>query len=392
LTPNPQTEPDPWDFFIAYASPDRKRSEELYSALSSRSRVFLDSRCLLPGDNWAAELSRAQSRSRVTLVLISEQTDEAYYQNEEIATGIDMSRCEGARHRVVPIFLARVPGQAVPYGLRRKHSLFLNSDGMQAVAASLLGLLDSLKGMPLNRAPSAEAAAAGKVREICSRLSYEKLPKSRSALRELGDVARSGMDPVRRAIVAALKEFLLDLDEQRWPIIPYPVRDLRRSVLEVLRAAAAGNLGQYFQRGEFEAIDLHGMNFRSENLAGVSFTKCFVVEADFSEANLTGASFDQAYVRNANFTGANLSGVDFTDADWFNGWGLSDSNLTQVQRQTLLPCPTNIDGMHDDLKGRYALQFSEWSTQAQQRWLAAWREYLRPGGLCEVTQSWRAAG
>jgi uncharacterized protein YjbI with pentapeptide repeats len=353
--------------------------------------VYLDSRCLRPGDNWDVELSKAQRQSRVTVVLISAQTDAAYYEGEEIATGIDMSRGEGAPHRVVPVFLESVPSEAVPYGLRRKQSLFLNSGGMEAVATSLMNLLGSLTGTPVDAAPTREAAELSRVHKIGTGLSYEKLAKSRLALRELADSAKTGGEPVRQAIIAALKEFLLDLDELRWPILPNPVRDLRRSVLDVLRAAAAGNLGRFFQRGEFEGIDLLGMNFRSEQLSGVTFAKCFLVQADFSGANLTGASLAEAYVRNVNFTGANLSGVDFTDADWFNAGGLSESNLSPARRETLLLCPADIDGMHDELRGRYALQFSEWSTGAQQQLLASWGEYLRPGGLCEITRGWRAA-
>ncbi len=374
---------------MAYASADRGRAEELYTLLSQNARVFLDSRCLLPGDNWDAELTKAQRRSRVTLVLISAHTDEAYYEREEIATAIDMSRGEGARHRVVPVLLEPVPSDAVPYGLRRKQSILLDSSGIRAAAAAITNLLRRMDGRPLDSPPTSEQSELARVREIYTRLSYERLAKSRLALRELNNAAKNGTEPVREAIVTELKEFLLDLDELRWRVIPSPVRDLRKSVLDVISTAASGNLGHHFQRGEFEGIDLYGMSFRSENLSGVSFAKCFLVEANFTGADLTGASFVGARLRNADFTATNLSGVDFSAADWFNAWGLSESNLSEAHRETLLECPTDIDGMHRELKRRYALHFNEWSTQVQQHLLRTWREYLHSGGLRDITNAWR---
>src|SRR5689334_8546276 len=100
---------DQWDFFIAHASADRELAEQLYDVLTSDSRTFLDSRCLVPGDNWDTELIKAQRNSLITVVLISKNTGEAYYEGEEIATAIEMSRGEDKRHRVVPVLLEAVP-------------------------------------------------------------------------------------------------------------------------------------------------------------------------------------------------------------------------------------------------------------------------------------------
>ena len=58
--------PDPtYDFFIAYAAPDKATAERLYQLLAPASRPFLDCRCLLLGDNWDLELPRAQRNSRI---------------------------------------------------------------------------------------------------------------------------------------------------------------------------------------------------------------------------------------------------------------------------------------------------------------------------------------
>lgn len=41
-----------WDFFIAHAGRDTEIAEALDERLTRRAAVFLDSRCLSPGDPW----------------------------------------------------------------------------------------------------------------------------------------------------------------------------------------------------------------------------------------------------------------------------------------------------------------------------------------------------
>ena len=75
-----------WDFFLAHAGADLNSAKRLYKYLvDGGSKVFLDSECLLPGDEWDARLAAAQRRSRVTIVLVSRKTNLAYYQREEVA-------------------------------------------------------------------------------------------------------------------------------------------------------------------------------------------------------------------------------------------------------------------------------------------------------------------
>lgn len=136
-----------WDFFIAHAGADKRTAEEVYDHLQSDSRVFLDSRCLMLGDDWDTELAAAQQKSLVTVVLISAKTEAAYYQREEIAAAIALAREDTKKHRVVPVFLDRESGQdnKIPYGLRVKHGLTISSSfPLKSVAASLLNLLAKL--------------------------------------------------------------------------------------------------------------------------------------------------------------------------------------------------------------------------------------------------------
>jgi hypothetical protein len=131
-----------FDFFIAHAGADLDSAEELYQLLGARSTVFLDSRTLLPGDDWDVELTHAQRRSRVSVVLVSSKSGAAYYQREEVAAAIAMAREDSTTHRVVPVYVDDILNREVPYGLRIKHALSLSRDGgWPGVAQRLFDLL-----------------------------------------------------------------------------------------------------------------------------------------------------------------------------------------------------------------------------------------------------------
>lgn len=140
-----------WDFFLAHAAADGPAAKKLFDLLQPSTKVFLDSESLLFGDDWDIKLPRAQSSSRVTVVLVSGQTETAYYQREEIASAIAMAREPGERHRVVPVYLDDRPfdKNLVPYGLRLKHSLSLKRDGgFRGVAKHLQNLHVRLTSTP----------------------------------------------------------------------------------------------------------------------------------------------------------------------------------------------------------------------------------------------------
>ena len=58
--------------------------------MSPQFRVFLDSRSLVPGDDWDQAIAQAQTESAISLILVSSNTENAYYQREEVASAIDM--------------------------------------------------------------------------------------------------------------------------------------------------------------------------------------------------------------------------------------------------------------------------------------------------------------
>lgn len=156
-------EVDRWDYFIAHAGANTDAAEELYELLAPHSRVFLDSKTLLPGDDWDQELAKAQRSSFVTIVLISGDTDRAYYQREEIAAAISLSR-RPAKHRVVPIYLdgSSPSSESVPYGLRLKHGITISQETTLASAADKLLALQNLRTQD-GKSVDGDAASLGSV-------------------------------------------------------------------------------------------------------------------------------------------------------------------------------------------------------------------------------------
>ena len=115
--------------------------------LEPYARVYLDSRCLQYGDAWDIELPKAQEHSLVTVIVISEQTERAFYAEEEIAAAIALSREDPDQHRVVPIILSNTPDAGMPYGLRRLHGPRLGDQlSLQAVAGLLVNQLAVRQG------------------------------------------------------------------------------------------------------------------------------------------------------------------------------------------------------------------------------------------------------
>ncbi len=122
-----------YDVFIAHAAPDTELAERLYALLTPHCTVFLDSKTLEPGDVWPARLRDALNASTTIAILITSNSDAAYYETEEIATAISLAR--HAQTRVIPIYVgASTARPQPPYGLRIIHSITATEGGL-AVAA-----------------------------------------------------------------------------------------------------------------------------------------------------------------------------------------------------------------------------------------------------------------
>jgi len=120
-----------WDFFLAHAGPDLNVARRLKRGLEPPAKAFLDDDNLTPGDAFDLALAEAQQASLISVVIISPNTQAAYYQREEIAAAIQMAREDPHTHRVVPIFLdaTQLSSRQMPYGLRLRHGLKVPATG-----------------------------------------------------------------------------------------------------------------------------------------------------------------------------------------------------------------------------------------------------------------------
>lgn len=120
-----------WDFFLAHAGPDLDIARSLKRALDPPAKAFLDEENLALGDDFDLELAEAQQSALISVVIVSPNTERAYYEREEIAAAIQMAREDPHTHRVVPVFFSKnqIASREIPYGLRLKHSLRVPDSG-----------------------------------------------------------------------------------------------------------------------------------------------------------------------------------------------------------------------------------------------------------------------
>lgn len=134
----------PYDFFLAHAGKDSEKVEPIYDILSRDFRVFLDRRSIQPGDNWNEVLPEALKQSKVIVLLLSMNSNGAYYLQEEIARAIQLQKDNPDLYRIVPVYLDGFPADIarVPYGLYRVYSLDLPAEGTVAnLCGKLIGFV-----------------------------------------------------------------------------------------------------------------------------------------------------------------------------------------------------------------------------------------------------------
>jgi len=134
-----------YDFFIAYATPDRRQAERLTWYLQDDScEVFLDEQVVRLGALWQPKVREALEASRVIVVLVSTHADDAFYQQEEIVRAIQLARDKSRAHTVIPVILEKLPQGAVsmPYGLSSLQAWDATRPGcLQRVAVELVAWL-----------------------------------------------------------------------------------------------------------------------------------------------------------------------------------------------------------------------------------------------------------
>src|SRR4051812_2494692 len=85
--------PDPF-VFLSYASPDRTRVKRVFDALDSQGvKVWMDSECLLPGQNWEFEILRALESAALVIAFVSHNSvDRTGFVQKELKIACDKLR------------------------------------------------------------------------------------------------------------------------------------------------------------------------------------------------------------------------------------------------------------------------------------------------------------
>jgi len=180
-----------WDFFLSHAGADAETAEQLFALLKPHARVFLDTQCLVPGDDWDTQLAAAIDSTLIVVVMVSARSEQAYYEGEEIATAIQLTRQSEGQRRVVPIYLD--DQCTAPFGLRRKHSLYLTKAGsLEVVADSLLVVFQKTQSGEIKLVEKQAAA----LNEITAGKGKDRL----AGLREITAVYR----PIQIALLAMI--------------------------------------------------------------------------------------------------------------------------------------------------------------------------------------------
>ena len=112
--------------------------------LGARVRVFLDENSVPLGADYDVTIRDAQRRSYMTVVLVGDGADAAYYLRSEVQRAISLARIDDQRHRVVPLYLQGAAGReaAQLYGLNLKQGIDLTTlDDLPAAAERILNAI-----------------------------------------------------------------------------------------------------------------------------------------------------------------------------------------------------------------------------------------------------------
>ena len=132
--PAPQLSRDQqqWDFFLAYPGIDRPTASRIHAALAERGyRAFLDHVNVTPGERWTEALPDALWRSSIIVILSSENTDSAWFLEDEVVRAVQRARYDGAS--IIPVYLDGLPSNdtRILYGLACIQALDLKSLGSE---------------------------------------------------------------------------------------------------------------------------------------------------------------------------------------------------------------------------------------------------------------------
>jgi uncharacterized protein YjbI with pentapeptide repeats len=197
------------------------------------------------------------------------------------------------------------------------------------------------------------------------------------------DFAKTNCDSegVVRLIVNKIRKIRTDRNSS--------IRDARDVLFTHLKQLTNDNLQTVFADGDLVKMDLYDVDLSGAILRDISLEGVFAALTSFKTADLKDTSFKGAYVRNADFAGAELRGAQFQFVDWYNAKGFTKEQLLVVSPDRLWKCPRNGDGELNietfikDVNEDYGFPFQNWDASVQAEISNIWREYMKPGGLCD---------
>ncbi|HEU4562470.1 MAG TPA: TIR domain-containing protein [Longimicrobium sp.] len=110
--------------FLSYAAPDRDRALAIFDVLSTNGiSVWLDVKCLVPGQNWNFEIQRALNTATLVILLISrESIDRTGYVQYELRLVLEQLRYRPVNQiYAIPVILEA--DMAIPEQVRNLHCL-----------------------------------------------------------------------------------------------------------------------------------------------------------------------------------------------------------------------------------------------------------------------------
>lgn len=138
-----------WDIFLSFTGKRTADALAFFDALGKRVRVFFTADQQNALTNWPTDIRRAQQNSNSSVILVSTESESAYYQQEETAFAISLSREKPGGHKVIPVYLDGRP-KATEWNLYGLHILqdvsVTEVGGIQAAAGCVLLRLGLMNG------------------------------------------------------------------------------------------------------------------------------------------------------------------------------------------------------------------------------------------------------
>ncbi|HLO60530.1 MAG TPA: TIR domain-containing protein [Bacteroidales bacterium] len=122
-----------YNIFISYPSSELVIVTQFYEILTNLNyNVFLDTNSLQCGDKWREQITKAQKRSSITLILISEESAKSHYQQEEIILAIELM--QNSNHKIIPIYYISDKSfkEIIPFGLHSIQGIIVQKDSISS--------------------------------------------------------------------------------------------------------------------------------------------------------------------------------------------------------------------------------------------------------------------